>query len=249
MPQPQSQFDAHEAKVSAGHVHSKINLAIRLVIGFSVGLIGAVAILFVPAGTVHFRAGWVYLAILFVPTFAAYLYYYKHDPQLLERRLQNKEEVREQKRLIQWSTPLFIAAFLLPGFDYRWGWSRGWLGAEPLWLTLLSQAMVLVGILVAVWVFNVNRFAARTVRVEAGQKVISTGPYRFVRHPLYAGSAILWIFTPLALCSYITLPAFLLLVPFYVFRLLGEEKVLRAQLPGYSEYCLRTRFRLIPLVW
>jgi protein-S-isoprenylcysteine O-methyltransferase Ste14 len=94
-----------------------------------------------------------------------------------------------------------------------------------------------------------NRFAARTIQVEAGQMVISTGPYRFVRHPLYSGSVVLWIFTPLALGSYITLPAFLLLVPFYVFRLLGEEKVLRAELAGYSEYCLRTRFRLIPSVW
>ena len=145
--------------------------------------------------------------------------------------------------------PVFFAAFLLPGLDYRFGWSRTSLGAVPLWLTLLAQALLLGGLFFVVWVMKVNSFASRTIQVEAGQRVISTGPYRMVRHPMYLGSVVLWLSTPLALGSYFAWPAFALLIPFYVFRLLNEEKVLRQELPGYPEYCLRTRYRLVPFVW
>lgn len=99
------------------------------------------------------------------------------------------------------------------------------------------------------WVFAVNRFASRTIQVEAGQRVISGGPYGIVRHPMYLGSVVMWLATPLALGSYFALPAFALLVRFYVFRLLNEEIVLRKELPGYSEYCNATRHRLVLMVW
>jgi protein-S-isoprenylcysteine O-methyltransferase Ste14 len=227
----------------------KHSLGSRIIVRFLLVLIAALAILFVPAGTLKFRQGWVFLVILFIPSLCAYTYFWKHDPQLLERRLQNKEQMSGQKLLIRCSGPLFIAAFLLPGLDYRFGWSRALLGNLPLWLTIIFEAMVFASILFVIWVMNVNRYAARTIRVEAEQKVITTGPYRFVRHPLYAGSALLWLLTPLALGSWVAWPFFVLLVPFYVIRLLYEEKVLREQLPGYSEYCQRTRFRLIPFVW
>ena len=227
----------------------KHSLGSRIIVRFLLGLIAALAILFVPAGTLNYWQGWIYLIILFIPSLCAYAYFWKHDPELIERRMQNKEQIREQKLLIRLSGPLFIAVFLLPGFDRRFGWSRDLLGNLPLWLTIVFEAMVLASILFVAWVMNVNRYAARTIRVEAEQKVICTGPYRFVRHPLYAGSALLWLSTPLALGSWITWPFFVLLVPFYVIRLLNEEKVLHEELPGYSEYCLRTRFRMIPLVW
>jgi protein-S-isoprenylcysteine O-methyltransferase Ste14 len=108
---------------------------------------------------------------------------------------------------------------------------------------------VLAGMLFIFWVINTNRFAASTIRVESGQTVISTGPYRWVRHPMYSGILVQWLFTPLALGSYTALPASALLAPVFVIRLLNEEKVLREELPGYSEYCLSTRYRLIPFVW
>jgi protein-S-isoprenylcysteine O-methyltransferase Ste14 len=144
---------------------------------------------------------------------------------------------------------LVVAAFVLTGFDYRFGWSRGWMGGVPLWLTVLSEALAFGGMLSAASVITVNRFAARTVRVEPGQTVISTGLYRFVRHPMYAASLVLWLFTPFALGSYVSLPVFVLLMLLYVLRLLNEEKLLRAELPGYTEYCSHTRYRLIPHVW
>jgi protein-S-isoprenylcysteine O-methyltransferase Ste14 len=116
-------------------------------------------------------------------------------------------------------------------------------------LSLVSDALVAAGFGFVFWVLKVNSFAGRTITVDAGQKVISTGPYAWVRHPMYLGAIVLWTFTPLALGSWVALPAFVLLIPFYVIRLLNEEKVLRAELPGYSDYCLKTRCHLIPAVW
>lgn len=226
-----------------------MSLRSKLVVRLSLGLIIGAALLFIPAGSWKFWQGWAFLGVTFIPSVLSFLYFYKHDPQLVERRLQRKEKVSEQKLLMRVSRPVFLAAFLLPGLDYRWGWSRSFLGAVPLWLILLSQVLVLGGFLLVFWVMKVNSFASRTIQVEAGQRVISTGPYRVVRHPLYSGSLVMWLASPLALGSYIAWPAFALLIPFYVIRLLNEEKVLRQELPGYSEYCLRTRFRLVPFVW
>jgi protein-S-isoprenylcysteine O-methyltransferase Ste14 len=227
----------------------KMSLGLRLGLGLSVGLVLAFAALFVPAGTLDYWQGWVFLAVFFVPNAFTFLYFLKRDPEFLERRLRNKERFNEQKLLLRWGKPFYLVAFLLPGCDYRWGWSRTLVGDVPLWLTVVSLAMVLGSLLLSFWVLYVNRFASRIVEVEAGQTVISHGPYRLVRHPYYFATVLLWLFTPLALGSWVALPAFVLLIPFYVIRLLNEEKVLRAQLEGYSEYCLRTRFRLIPLVW
>jgi protein-S-isoprenylcysteine O-methyltransferase Ste14 len=247
IPKPIVQSESSAA--DACQSRPKTNLGLRLITRFSLMLLVILAILFLPAGTFRFWQGWATLAAYFVPTSLGFLYLCLHDPEVVERRLESGEKVKEQKLLIRLMRPLFLVAFLLPGFDYRWGWSRGMLGAVPLWLELLSLAMVVAGFLGVSWVLRTNSYAARTIRVEAGQTVISTGPYRWVRHPMYSGSLVLFLFTPLALGSWVAWPVFALLTPFYVFRLLNEEKVLRAELPGYSEYCLRTRFRLVPYVW
>ena len=228
---------------------AKISLGLRLGLGLSLGLIFAFAVLFVTAGTLDYWQGWAFLAVFFIPNAFTFIYFLRRDPEFLERRLRNKERFEEQKLLLRWGKPFYLVAFLLPGCDERWGWSRSLVGDVPLWLTILSQVMILGSLLLIFWVLYVNRFASRIVEVEAGQAVISHGPYRMVRHPYYFATVLLWLFTPLALGSWIALPAFVLLIPFYVIRLLSEEKVLRAQLAGYSEYCLRTRFRLIPFVW
>ena len=171
-------------------------------------------------------------------------YFYKHDPQFVERRSQLKETVREQKLIMRFLYVIFLIAFLLPGLDHRFGWSH-----PALWLTVLSQVVVFGSYMLTILVMKANRFASRTIQVEPGQTVISTGPYRIIRHPMYLGISVMVAFAPLALGSYFALPAFLLVIPLIVLRLLNEEKVLRQELPGYSEYCLRTRFRLVPFVW
>jgi protein-S-isoprenylcysteine O-methyltransferase Ste14 len=226
-----------------------MSLSSKLVLHLSLGLIILAAILFIPAGSLRFWLGWVFMALVFIPVIFFYVYFYRHDPRLVERRLQSKEKVSEQRLLIRLLKAAFFAAFLLPGLDYRFGWSRAFPGAVPLWLTLLAQVLILGGLLLVFWVLKVNSFASRTIQVEAGQRVISTGPYQMVRHPMYSASVVMWLSVPPALGSYFAWPAFALLIPFYVLRLLNEEKVLCQELPGYSEYCLHTRFRLVPFVW
>lgn len=226
-----------------------MSLASRMAFVFSLSVIATAAIFFLPAGTLRFWQAWVYIAILFAPLLCAYLFFLRHDPEMLRRRLTAKEQVSEQKQLMRWTRPLSMALLLFPGFDFRFDWSASLLGAQPLWLTVSSQLLVFAAMLSVIWVMNVNRFAGATVAVETGQQVISTGPYRFVRHPMYTAGAVMWLFTPLALGSGLLLPAFALVIPFCVLRIRNEEKVLREELPGYQEYCQRTRYRLIPLVW
>ena len=221
-----------------------MSLGSRLTVRVLNALVVMGAMLFIPAGTLKFWQGWAYLMMFFVPGLLAFVYFYKHDPELVERRLRFKEKVREQKQIMTFVYVIWLIAFLLPGIDHRFGWSR-----LPLYLMLASQVVVFCGYLLTLWVVKVNRFAARTIQVEPGQKVVSTGPYGIVRHPMYLGVCATLLFTPLALGSYFALPAFVLLIPLVVLRLLNEEKVLRQELPGYSEYCLNTRFRLVPFLW
>jgi protein-S-isoprenylcysteine O-methyltransferase Ste14 len=228
---------------------SEMTLRLRLILRVSLALPAAAAVLFIAAGTWRFWQGWVFLAIASTYAPFTFLYFYKHDPELIERRLRSKERIPEQKRLMRLLKPVFFVVFLLPGFDYRLGWSRTLLGVVPVWLSLVADGLVLCGLLTVFWVLKVNSYASRTIEVEAGQRVISSGPYALVRHPMYSGSLLIWLSIGLGLGSYVAWPAFALLIPFYVYRLLNEEKFLRRELPGYSEYCLRTRFRLVPYVW
>src|SRR5579864_5755101 len=220
------------------------SLAARLVARSAITFIFIAVFLFIPAGSVRYWQGWVFLAIIFIPMLFTSFYFYKKDPQLVERRLQSKETVSEQKIIMKLAGPLFFASFFIPGLDYRFGRSH-----VPLWLTIVSQVLALAGYLFTYWVLEVNSFASRTIRVEAEQKVISTGPYRLVRHPMYFGAIVMLLFAPLALGSYWAFPGFALIVPLIILRLLNEEKILLQQLPGYSEYCLHTRHHLIPGLW
>jgi protein-S-isoprenylcysteine O-methyltransferase Ste14 len=220
------------------------SLKTRLILRSLFAVIFVAALLFIPAGSFRYWHGWVFMAILFLPMPVTSVYFMKRDPQLVERRLRTKEKISEQKTIIRWAQLVFFASLLLPGLDYRFGWSR-----VPLWLTILSQLFFFAGYLINLWVMKENTFASRTVQVEEGQKVISTGPYRLVRHPMYFGGILMLLFTPLALGSWWALPGFLLVIPLIVLRLLNEEKMLCRDLPGYSDYCLRTRSRLLPLIW
>jgi protein-S-isoprenylcysteine O-methyltransferase Ste14 len=184
-----------------------------------------------------------------IPMVAASIYFAEHDPQLVERRLQSKEKIGEQKLIMKFAKLIFFVAILIPGLDFRFGWSRRTFGAVPIWLMICSGAIALAGYLMTYWVMGANSYASRIIQVEKDQRVISVGPYRIIRHPMYLGGIISILFTPLALGSYWALPVFALIIPVIVLRILNEEKILRQELAGYSEYCQSTRSRLIPLVW
>ena len=207
------------------------------------------AVVFLPAGSLKFWEGWVYVLGFLVFSLFFGFYFYRHDRGLLERRLLVREREHGQKNFKMLWTPLWICVFVLPGLDYRFGWSRRLAGAAPLWLIVLSQALSLGAQFLMAAVFRFNSFASSVIQVESGQQVVSTGPYRIVRHPMYSAILVMIVFTPLALGSYVALPVALLLVPVLVLRLVNEEKFLRRELPGYAEYCLRTRFRLVPLIF
>jgi len=206
-------------------------------------------LLFLPAGSLRFWPGWAYLALMVAFGVFSFTNLLKHDPQLLERRLQRKEAQPEQRLFQKLWTVILVVGMMLPGFDYRFGWSSAWLRPVPLWLIVAGQAVAVAGNWMVFRVMKANSFAASVIQVEAEQKVISSGPYAIVRHPMYSGMLVTMLATPLALGSYVALPVFALMIPVLVFRLTYEEKVLRRELAGYAEYCERTRFRIVPFVW
>ena len=202
------------------------------------------ALLFIPAGTLAYWEAWLYLAILLIPMFCVFRYLLKNDPQLLARRMQMREREVAQRRIIAVSSLYFLVVFTLPGFDHRWDWSD----VPPL-VVITADLVVMLGYGMFFLVLRENQYAARTIRVEQGQRVISSGPYALVRHPMYLGVTLMYLASPLALGSYWALLPALLIVPILVARIINEEKVLERDLAGYREYKQITRYRLLPGVW
>jgi protein-S-isoprenylcysteine O-methyltransferase Ste14 len=204
-------------------------------------------LVFGAAGTLHYLEAWVFLATFFLSSLAITLHLLKRDPKLLERRVKAGPvaEERPNQRIIQaLASGAFLAILAVPALDHRFGWSR-----VPLLVVAAGDVLVAVGFLVVFLVFRANSYAAAVIEVDTEQRVIDTGPYAWVRHPMYAGALVLLGGAPLALGSFWGL---LVLVPFtavIVWRLLDEEAFLLGQLPGYAAYRDKTRYRLIPFVW
>jgi protein-S-isoprenylcysteine O-methyltransferase Ste14 len=171
-------------------------------------------------------------------------YFLKKDPELLERRMRMKEKEEKQKSIQKFGIIIFFIGFIIPGLDYRYHWSN-----VPALIVIAANAIVFSGYLLVFFVLRENSYASRIIEVEKGQKAITTGPYAIVRHPMYLGVLLMYLFTPLALGSYWAIIFFLPLVPLIVFRLLNEEEVMLRELPGYEEYCKKTRYHLIPFIW
>jgi protein-S-isoprenylcysteine O-methyltransferase Ste14 len=202
------------------------------------------AMLFLPAGTFHYWQAWVYLAILTIPMVLVMTYLIRKDPELLERRMRMREKEAKQRTIIKLSYLFFLVAFLIPGFDKRFGWS-----SAPLELVIIADAMVLTGYMVFVLVLRENRYASRIIEVEQKQKVITTGPYAVVRHPMYSGALLMYGFSPLALGSYWGMIPNALLILLIVARMRNEENVLKQELEGYVEYTQKVKYRLVPGIW
>ena len=204
-------------------------------------------LLFVPAGTLRYWHAWAYLGVFFGASLITALYLLKHDPALLERRLSAgpvAETRRSQKLIMIGASASFIALLVVPALDYRFGWSR-----VPLPLVVIGDLLVAIGFAFILRVYRENSFTSATIEVVKGQKVISTGPYGIVRHPMYASAFLYLIATPLALGSYWGLLSIVGMLPFLIWRLLDEERLLAAELAGYTEYQKKVRFRLMPGIW
>lgn len=224
------------------------NLLRRLIVQSSIGQLALLPLLFVP-GTLHYWQGWAFVAENAVISIIFCTYLYRLDRELLARRLLRKEKIGAQKIIMFLTRQIAVAFYVLCGLDNRLGWSRDYLAPVPWWLTMLALLGYAGCYFLFIQVLKANRFAASVIQIEAGQVVADTGPYRLVRHPFYSVSLLLWLCTPPALGSFIALPVNLLILPVVVWRLLNEEKILRRDLPGYADYCQRTRYRLIPSVW
>jgi len=212
------------------------------------GLISLVAILgvalFFSAGTLNYWQAWVYIAIFFISAGTITLYLLTKDIALLQRRLTagpGGEKEKTQKVIQSIAQLAFIAFYVISGFDHRYGWSN-----VPVLTVIAGDILVVFGFYIVFMVFKENTFTSATIEVDDKQKVISTGPYGIVRHPMYSGALIMLIGTPIALGSWWALIAFIFITVVIVWRLLDEEKFLSANLNGYTEYCSKVRSRLIP---
>ena len=209
---------------------------------FGIVLIGLM--LFLPAQTFHYFGAWLFLGVLFVPMLIMGAVMLIKAPDLLEKRLQNKEKEATQRGVVAFSGLMFLGGFLLSAFDYRFGWS-----SVPRWLTILAAIVFLAGYGMYAEVMRENAYLSRTVEVQEGQKVISTGLYGIVRHPMYLATLLMFLPMPLILQSLWGLIPFALYPVLIGIRIINEEKVLSADLEGYTEYKKTVKYRLIPFIW
>ena len=220
----------------------------RLFVGaitkFLSGLLLLGLLLFLPAGTFAWPDGWLLMGILFVPMFFAGLVMMAKSPDLLRRRLNAKEEQAEQKQVIALSGVMFLAAFVLAGLNFRFGWM-----VLPRWIVWTAAALFLLAYLLYAEVLRENAWLSRTIEVQAGQKVIDTGLYGVVRHPMYAVTVLLFLSMPLVLGSPLSFAVMLGYLPIIAKRIRNEEAVLESGLAGYREYKQRVKYRLIPGIW
>lgn len=200
--------------------------------------------LFLPAGSLRYWQAWMFLATLFPPVLFVVSYFLTRDPGLLARRLQRKEKERQQQVIVKLANLAFFLGFLVPGLDHRYGWS-----GVPAWACVLADLLVLLGYVIVFFVFRENSYTSRIVEVVEGQKVVTTGPYSLVRHPMYAGVVLMYLATPIALGSFWALGFFVPVIVLIVVRALDEERVLMRDLEGYPEYAQKVRYRLVPGVW
>jgi len=199
---------------------------------------------FLPAGTFDYWEAWVYLLCLFIPMALIFVYLLKKDPQLLERRMKMREKEKDQKLIVKLSYPALLLSFLLPGFDHRYGWSD-----VPAAVVILALFCFLVGYGLFFLVLRQNSYASRIIEVADQQKVIKTGMYGIVRHPMYMSVLIIYLFSPLALGSYWAVIPALFIIPVLVARIITEEKILKKELPGYEDYVKEVKYRFIPKGW
>jgi len=223
------------------------NLTGQAFLGLIPLLVMLAIFLFLPGWTLDYWQAWIFLAVFSVSVFLITLYFLKKDPRLIERRLKagpSAEQERSQKIIQGLAAIFFILPFIVSSIDHRLGWST-----VPTFVVFLGDILVAVGLYIVFLVFRENTFTSATIEVSEEQKVISTGPYAVIRHPMYSGAFIMLLGIPLALGSWWAFIFVFLLFAAIVWRLLEEEKFLANNLPGYKSYHQKVRYRLIPFIW
>jgi protein-S-isoprenylcysteine O-methyltransferase Ste14 len=221
-----------------------MKLFLSAIVKFAFGIVLVGALLFLPAGSLAFLQGWMLMAVLFVPMFAAGMVMLFVKPDLLKRRLNAKEKRKTQDLVIKLSGLMFIAGFVLSGLNFRFGWHT-----LPMGVSIVGVVLFLTAYALYAEVLRENTYLSRTIEVSEGQKVVDTGLYGIVRHPMYAVTLLLFLSMPLILGSIYALPIFLF-YPFIIAkRIKDEEKFLEEELEGYVEYKKKVKYRLIPFIW
>ena len=221
-----------------------MKLLINALTKFTAGLIMVALLLFLPAGTIRYPGGLLFLCLLFVPMLILGIVMLARARDLLRKRLDVKEKQGTQKGVVAVMGLIFLGGFILAGLDFRFGWSK-----VPLPVVMVASVLFLVGYALYAEVMRENAYLSRTVKVEEGQTAISTGLYAVVRHPMYMASTVMFLALPLVLGSWYALIPFALYPVIMVVRIRGEEKLLTAELSGYEDYKRKVKYRMIPFLW
>ena len=221
-----------------------MKLLSEAIIKFLLGILMVGILIFLPAMSLNFSGGWLFMALLFIPMIFVGAVLFIKSPELLKKRLDGKEKAGAQKGVVALSGLIFLGGFLISSFDFRYGWS-----SVPLWLTVVASALFLIGYVMYAEVMRENAYLSRTIEVSENQKVITTGLYSVVRHPMYLATLFMFLSIPLILDSFWGLIPFALYPFIIAMRIVNEEKLLTEELNGYAEYKNKTKYRLIPFIW
>lgn len=211
---------------------------------YVMGMLFVALLVFWPAGSLQFWNGWLFMGILFIPMFFLGAILLWKAPELLKKRLNAKEKMSDQQGVVAVSGLMFLAGFIVAGLDYRFGWS-----VMPKWVVIVATVIFLISYGLYGEVMRENEYLSRTIEVQAGQKVIDTGLYGIVRHPMYMVTMWLFLSIPLVLGSWYALILFVAYPAVIAVRIRGEEKLLEAELAGYKEYKKKVKYRMIPFIW
>ena len=221
-----------------------MKLLVEALTKFACGLLMVGLLIFLPAGTVQYPYGWLFIGLLFVPMLMAGFVMLAKSPGFLKKRLDAKEKQTTQKGVLAFSGLMFIAGFTVAGLDFRFGWAQ-----MPTWVVVTASVLFLVSYALYAEVMRENAYLSRTIKVEEGQTVVDTGMYGVVRHPMYAVTILLFLMIPLVLGSWYALIAFAFYPAIIIVRLNDEEDLLTRELPGYAEYTQKVKYRIIPFIW
>ena len=221
-----------------------MKLLFRALVKYICGVAFTALLLFLPAGTLYWFNGWLFMGVLFLPMLLIGIILMLRQPELLRKRLEAKETQREQSIVVRLSGLMFLAGFVVAGLDHRFSWS-----ALPDWISIAATFLLLLAYGLYCEVMRQNAFLSRTIQVQENQKVVDTGLYGIVRHPMYTSTLLLFLSIPLILGSGFSFFIFLLYPSILYKRIQNEEQVLKAELQGYTAYCKKVRYRLLSLIW